>query len=138
MGCKSRRLRLMSPSCLTDPSRPLVADTSTIINLNASRCARLILGALPNRLMLTDTVLAELRIDQRSGRNDAMLVGALIDQGLATVVPLASLKEDHFEGLVAGPTVETLDDGEAATIACAIETNTIPLIDERQAISLCA
>jgi predicted nucleic acid-binding protein len=128
----------MSLSCLTDPSLPLVADASTIINLNASGYATAIVAALPNRLILTDTVLAELRIDQRSGRNDAKLVGELIDRGLATVVPLASLRENHFEALVAGHTVETLDDGEAATIACAIEHTAVALIDERKAIALCA
>jgi predicted nucleic acid-binding protein len=88
--------------------------------------------------MLTDTVFGELRIDQRSGRNDAKLVSTLVEAGLATIIPLATLKGAHFERLVVGRAVETLDDGEAATIACAIETNAIPLIDERKAIALCA
>lgn len=128
----------MSPSCLTDPALPIAADASVIINLNASGCAQTILRALPNPLVLTDTVLAELRLDKRSGRDDGKLVEALIDEELITVAALASLKEDHFERLVAGPAAETLDDGEAATIAYAIEGKAVALIDERKAITLCA
>jgi predicted nucleic acid-binding protein len=128
----------MSLSCLADPSLPIVADASTVINLNGSGCAKAILRALPNRLVVTDTVLAELRLDKRSGRDDAKLIAALVDEDLVTIVELAHLKEDHFEGLVAGPASETLDDGEAATIACAIEKKAVALIDERKAIALCA
>ena len=43
----------------------------------------------------------------------------------------------HFEELVIGPAAETLDDGEAATIAVAIEHHGIALIDERKAHRLC-
>lgn len=128
----------MSLSCLADPSVPIVADASTVINLNGSGCAKAILRALPNRLMVTDTVLAELRLDKRSGRDDAKLIAALVDEDLVTIGGLANLKGDHFEGLVAGPASETLDDGEAATIACAIEKKAVALIDERKAIALCA
>jgi predicted nucleic acid-binding protein len=128
----------MSLSCLTDPSVLIVADTSTIINLNASGCAAAVLQALPNRLVLTDTVLAELHTDKRTGRDDAKLVRSLVHADLAAVAALAKMKEDHFAALVAGPAAETLDDGEAATIACALETNAVAIIDDRKAIALCA
>lgn len=128
----------MSLSCLIDPCLPIVADASTVINLNASGCAKAILRALPNRLVLTDTVLAELRTDKRNGRDDGKLVSALVEEDLVTIAALAHLKNDYFEDLVAGPAAETLDDGEAATIACAIETKAVALIDERKAIALCA
>ena len=36
-----------------------------------------------------------------------------------------------------GHGIETLDDGEAATIALAIEINGMPLIDERKANNIC-
>jgi predicted nucleic acid-binding protein len=77
-------------------------------------------------------------VAKRSGRDDAKLIGALVDEDLVTIAPLARLKEDHFEDLVAGPAAETLDDGEASTIACAIETKALALIDERKAIASCA
>jgi predicted nucleic acid-binding protein len=128
----------MSLSCLTDPSLPIVADTSAVINLNASGCAAAVLRALPNRVVLTDVVLAELRTDKRTGRDDAKLVRYLIDEDLAAVAAVADLKKDHFAALVAGPAAETLDDGEAATIACALEINAVAIIDDRKAVSLCA
>jgi len=43
----------------------------------------------------------------------------------------------HFETLVVGAASETLDDGEAATIAYAAEVSAVALIDERKAIRLC-
>jgi len=43
----------------------------------------------------------------------------------------------HFESLVSGSAAETLDDGEAATIACAIERAAVALIDDRKAIRIC-
>jgi predicted nucleic acid-binding protein len=128
----------MSQSCLADPSTIVVADTSAVINLNASGCAAAVLQALPNHVVITDTVLAELHTDKRTGRDDRELVRSLMDADLATVAALAELTEDHFAALVAGPAAETLDDGEAATIACAVETNAIPIIDDRKAIALCA
>ena len=43
-----KELRLMGscPTCLTDPSALLVADASTVINLNATGCARASLKGL--------------------------------------------------------------------------------------------
>lgn len=127
----------MRLSCLADPAVPLVADASVIINLNASGSAKKILRALPNRMLLTDTVLAELGQDKANGRDDGGLVTELINESFATVVALEDIKQDNFEALVAGHTAETLDDGEAATIAYAIETNAVALMDERKAIALC-
>jgi predicted nucleic acid-binding protein len=96
-----------------------------------------VLRALPNRVVLTDTVLAELRTDRRTGRDDAKLVRSLIDADLAEVAALADLEKNHFAALVAGPAVETLDDGEAATIACALEKNAVAVVDDRKAVALC-
>jgi predicted nucleic acid-binding protein len=128
----------MSLSFLTNPSLSIVADTSAVINLNASGHAAEVLRALPNGVVLTDTVLAELGTDKRTGRDDAKLVRSLIDADLAVVAALAELEKDHFAALVAGPAVETLDDGEAATVACALETNAVAIIDDRKAVALCA
>lgn len=43
-----------------------------------------------------------------------------------------------FRSLVEGSTVDTIDDGEAATIACALELNGIALIDDGKARRICA
>lgn len=128
----------MSQSCLTDPSLPIVADASVVINLNATGCGVAVLRAVPNRLVMADAVIAELRTDGRTGRDDAKLVRSLIDAGLADVSAIADLKHGHFESLVAGPAAETLDDGEAATIAFALERSAVAVCDDGKAVALCA
>ncbi len=128
----------MGLSCLTDPAAVLVADASTAINLNATGCARLILSALPHRMVMTDVVFGELGEDKRNGRRDAELVGELISSGLIDLVAVADLREGVFEQLVIGAGIDTLDDGEAATIAWAFENKATALIDERKATKICA
>jgi len=128
----------MSQSCLTDSSLPIIVDASVVINLNATGCGATVLRVLPNRVVLTDAVVAELRTDGRTGRDDAKLVRSLIDASLAEVAAVADLKNSHFETLVTGSAAETLDDGEAATIALALESNAVAVSDDRKAVALCA
>lgn len=126
----------MELCCLTDPNVPVVADTSTLINLSATGCALKILSALPNRLVAMDVVLEEITNDVRSGRSDTRVVSNLVEAKLIQVASLAELHEGHFETLVVGPTAQTLDDGEAATLAYATEKGATVLIDERKAIRI--
>ena len=48
------------------------------------------------------------------------------------------LFDKTFENLIMGNASETLDDGEAATIAYAVEHGAIALLDERKANRICA
>ena len=125
-------------SCLTDSTLPVVADTSVIINLNATGYSAAILDALPNRLLVVEEVSFELEVDSRTGRNDAEALSALVVQGSVELVRLGDIGTRHFISLVSGPANQTLDDGEAATIACALEQGATALIDERKAIRICA
>lgn len=128
----------MGLSCLVNPTALIVVDASTIINLNATGYGASILGAIPNPVIITDVVQSELLEDSRSGRNDGQLVAALISAGLLSIAKLDDLKGTHFEELVIGRGDETLDDGEAATIAFGIEIGAIVLVDERKANRICA
>ncbi len=127
----------MGLSCLTDPKAIVVCDASTVINLNATGYAVTILKALPNPFVISEIALAELQEDKRSNRNDAKLAAELESLGLFKVMPLDDASSGHFERLVAGKTIDTLDDGEAATIACAVAIGAIPIIDERKATRIC-
>ncbi|TLG72593.1 hypothetical protein [Methylocystis sp. B8] len=127
----------MGLSCLTDSTAVIVMDASTAINMNATGCAARILRALPNRIAITEVVMAELADDRRSGRRDSELIVELQKAGLIAVVPLSESQERHFESLVIGCGVDTLDDGEAATISYAAETGATALIDERKANRIC-
>jgi predicted nucleic acid-binding protein len=126
------------PTSLSDRDRVVVADTSTIINLNATGCAADILTALPYRVVAVDVVRDELENGRAKGRSDASKFAALVAANLIDVVVLGSDGLNHFEGLVIGAASETLDDGEAATIAYATEADAVALIDEHKAIRLCA
>jgi predicted nucleic acid-binding protein len=125
-------------SLLADFTGSLVADTSTTINLNATGYAARILQALPNNVLIERTVLDELEAGRIRGRVDADVTARLVSQGLIEVVTLSEPGFGHFEGLIAGAAVNTLDDGEAATIAYALEASAIPLIDERKAHRICS
>jgi predicted nucleic acid-binding protein len=127
----------MGLSCLADSKAEVVIDASTAINLNATACAAAILTAIPNRFAITNIVVAELEEGRRTGRRDAELVRELVASGLMTTVTLSNEQEKHFEQLVIGPAIDTLDDGEASTIAYAIESGAIPVIDERKAKRVC-
>ena len=125
-------------SCLTNSALPVVADTSVIINLNATGYSVAILDALPNRFLVVEEVSFELEVDSRTGRNDAEALSALVAQGSVGLVRLGDVGTQHFISLVSGPASQTLDDGEAATIAHALEYDATALIDERKAIRICA
>jgi predicted nucleic acid-binding protein len=127
----------MGLSSLDDETAPFIVDASTVINLNGTNCAAAILGAIPNRIIVMDAVIDELRMDNRSSRDDAKLLASLLADGLVSEMTIAALKDDHFERLVLGNTADTLDDGEAATIACAIEMRAVAVIDERKAKRIC-
>ena len=129
--------RMVPRSCLDDRPAPVVTDTSVVINLNATGNAAAILGALPNRCVVVEAVSLELQAGRRTGRGDADALAVLIDQHLVERVQLGDLGMSHFESLVSGSAAETLDDGEAATIACAIERSAVALIDDRKAIRIC-
>ena len=117
---------------------PIVIDASVAINLNATGCAVRILQALPFQVVITDAAAGELREDRRSARNDAARFAELLEANLIRTVSLLELGQQAFADLVIGPAAETLDDGEAATIACAAEHGFRPAIDERKALRICA
>lgn len=127
-----------SLTCLTDPAALIAADTSTLINLNATGCAREIVRAIPNKLVVVDVVVAELDEGRRRGRPDADLLNQLVAAGQVEIVKLNEPAALHFERLVVGSAAMTLDDGEAATIAYAVVHKGTAILDERKATRICA
>jgi len=127
-----------SLTCLTDPAALIAADTSTVINLNATGCAREIVRAIPNKLVVVDVVAAELDEGQRRDRPYAGLLNQLVAAGHVEIVKLNDPAALHFEKLVVGPAAMTLDDGEAATIAYAVVHKGTAILDERKATRICA
>ena len=129
---------MASPSCLNDPTAVVVADASVVINLIATRFAGTILDCLPNQFSVVEEVAIELDAGRRNGRHDADRLASLVAEGRADIVRLRDYGIANFARLVSGPAADTLDDGEAATIAYALEHCATALIDEKKAIKLCA
>jgi predicted nucleic acid-binding protein len=127
----------MSLSCLNGLQAPIVIDASVAINLNGTGNAEGILEALPNTVILTDIVVGELRDDARSQRNDGAELERLISRGIVQIAEVGKLRDVIFETLLMGSGPNTLDDGEAATIAYAIELGAIPILDEKKGHRIC-
>jgi predicted nucleic acid-binding protein len=127
-----------SSTALSDPASQLIADASTIINLIATRNARAIVSALPNRVVVVDVVPRELETGRAHGRETCDRLNELVTAGVVAIVELGDDAAPHFEELVIGAAAATLDDGEAATIAYALAHAGTALIDERKATRICA
>jgi predicted nucleic acid-binding protein len=128
----------MGLSCLTESAAAIVIDTSAAINLSASGCGAAILKALPNRALIADVVVDELEGGRRTGRRDSELIAELSKGGLLEIAHMNEEQERFFESLVIGGAMDTLDDGEAATIAVALGGRAIAIVDERKASRICA
>ena len=126
------------PRSWVDSGRPLVADASVWINIIAGGQATAILRALARPPILPRIVLGELERGRNKGRATAERMAKLIEMGLVEVADLHADAEATFMSLVAGPISETLDDGEAATLAHASQIGGIAMIDERKAMGLAA
>ncbi len=129
---------MVTSSGLTDPLPSLVADASAVINLIASSAARPIVESLPGRLRVVSSVALECAAGRMRGWNSSEPLATLVESGSVEIVELDDSSEEDFESLVIGTAVDTLDDGEAATIAYARATGTVALIDERKAWRICA
>ena len=125
-------------SSLNDPTTLVVADTSVAINLNATGFVASILEALPNRIAVVEAVALELENGRHRGRDGADALNTLVAAGRIDIVRLGNPGIEFFTSLVSGSAAETLDDGEAATIAYALEHEATALIDERKANRICA
>ena len=116
----------------------IATDASTVINLTATGCAAGIVLALKRQFVVVDSVQDELEAGRRSGHENAALLRQLVSGGIFHAVRLDEVGFSHFESLVVGPAVATLDDGEAATIAYALSTGAQVAIDERKASAICS
>lgn len=125
-------------SCLDKLAAPIITDTSVVINLNATGYAEAILNAVPNVVYAVEEVSLEIEDGRRKQHPTADAFDSLVSRGSVRIVRLGAEGRSHFVRLVAGPATETLDDGEAATIASAIEHDGIALLDERKALRICA
>jgi predicted nucleic acid-binding protein len=120
------------------PEPLLVADASVWINLVASGRAIDVLRTLARPAIIPSIALGELKRGRDKGRIAHAGVTPLIAAGYVTAVDLPEEAEEVYLSLVAGRASQTLDDGEAATLALALHLGATALIDERKAICIAA
>ena len=89
-------------------------------------------------MVVTEAALRELEVGRSKGRQTADEVVNLIRIGLVDVVRHGPDQDDLFLSLVAGATADTIDDGEAATLAYAVSRSSIAVIDEKKATVISA
>lgn len=126
------------PNCLNDSTEPVVADASVVINLNACGYVDLIMDALPNRMLIAEGVAEEVKRGQTRVSGTSSSISDLTSHGWVETVTLSPAGRRRFRGLAEGSAGQTLGDGEAATIASALDLGAIALIDERKALRICS
>lgn len=127
-------MSLQSPF-LSLPSVPLVLDASGLINLLGTGAAAEILGHLARPILVEVMACSELTRHPLADRDHKFEVADLLSSGLLTKANMSSDALSIFYELTASDISGGLDDGEAATIACAIAdfSDAIPVIDEKKA-----
>lgn len=115
----------------------LVLDSSALISLIASEHANEVAAALSPPFIVSELVLDELFEGFGLGHDHSTHIAGLKERKLLRMEMLDDACAVLYRSLVDGTTLRTLDDGEAATIALAIQLHATAVIDERKARSLC-
>jgi len=127
----------LGPSRLPDGQTALVLDASATLNLLGTSRASDVLRVLGREARLVEEAAGEVKRDPFGGTGSAA-IGALVSARLLHIVSLPPAGYDLFISLVAAPSPDGLDDGEAATIAYAADAGGIPLLDEKKATRIAA
>ena len=117
-------------SSLIDDPKPLVLDTSVLINLHACTYGERILSAVPNDILVPRIVANELEHETSRKNGEHSFLHGLIGNGEVTLADLTDEEYTQFSALTSGS--PSLDDGEAATIAIASTRDLHCLIDEKK------
>lgn len=120
-----------------DPDAALIADASVVIGLNSSGQARRVIELIERRVIVPDNAGNELTIGARFGHDDGAQLDALVAAGLVERLPLEGAAMTIYAALIDSTYGETLDDGEAATIALAVQQGAVAVLDEKKARRMC-
>ena len=126
--------RKIYSSSLTDDLRPLVFDTSVLINLHACSYGERILAALPNVIIVPQLVAEELEHETSCINGELRFLHGQFTGGRVRLDKLTDEENVVYASLVSGS--PSLGDGEAATIAIAARRQSLPLLDDRKARAL--
>lgn len=126
----------MSPTiCFSDS--PLVFDASALINIAATGYHYEILEALGTMNILEEVVRNEISSESRFSER-TKIFDRLIGSPVLSVVSMDNHEASRFINFVMAPEPDSLDDGEAATLAVASNINGIAVIDEKKGCRIAA
>jgi predicted nucleic acid-binding protein len=128
----------LGPSRLPDGEATLVLDASAALNLLGSGRAAVVLRTIGRKMVMVEEAAREVEHDPLGRGPGSAAIEALVAARLLRVVSLSPAACDLFANLIAAPSPDGLDDGEAATIAYALDTGGIPVLDEKKATRIVA
>jgi predicted nucleic acid-binding protein len=108
---------------LNNDKLALVLDASVLISINSCTYGKEIFSAIPNKIIVPKVVIEEFN----RGTSDKNFLPELLAAGVLAAEDTTDEHEELLEQLLT-----TLDDGESATIAIAIKSNSLPVVDERK------
>lgn len=122
------------PSRLTKDIRTLALDASVAINLLGTGRAADILRIVNRQFVIEDSARGEVQRDPSNGQPGSLALDALSRSGLLTYSRLGDSALAFFLALTGAEPPNDLDDGEAATIALAMDIGAAALLDDKKAI----
>jgi predicted nucleic acid-binding protein len=122
-----------SPSGLSSGHEVLVVDASVMINLLGTGKPADLLRILSRKILMDEFALKEVTSDPFSKTSGQKAMQTLLESALIDQVRLSNSAFGIFLNLTAATPPDDLGDGEAATIAQALDVGAIPVIDERKA-----
>ena len=128
----------MASFASSDDDFPLVIDTSVSINLAATGIGAKLLTAIRRPAIVVQAVVDELETGGQRGQIVLAEIERWHRDGLLSIAALHDGAHEAFERLISGSTNETLDDGEAATMAHALSIAGIAVLDDAKANRLAA
>ena len=131
-------LNINAANCLAGIKDPLILDTGVVVNLNATGFSDRILRSIPVDVFVSESVVREIKRDISTRKSESNDLEQLIAKGLINILVLPVLAQSEYIALVSGSAVNSLGDGEAATIASAFATGAWAAIDEHKARKICS
>jgi predicted nucleic acid-binding protein len=128
---------MQSLSKIKSDKNPLFLDASVIINLVASDCSQEILRILDRPIFIEKTVCREFKRNPFDGSDSHNLITELVNGNCLKIIEMTEPQRETFLNLTGAVPPDDLDDGEAATLACASHQGAA-VLDERKAIRIAA
>lgn len=113
-------------------SPPLVLDASVAINLLGTGQPGEILRLLDTQVLMEERAYREVQRNPHDGKAGRVALDELISAGVLHLEQLSAAGFDVFLELIGADPPDDLGDGEAATIAHAMEIGGVAILDERK------